>query len=212
MTQHSVKRALDVVVALGGLIVLAPIMAIVAAAVRVQSPGPAIFRQSRIGRHGHPFDCYKFRSMYVGTRSLPTHETPRSSITPLGAVLRRSKIDELPQLLNVVRGDMSLVGPRPCLPTQHELIGHRQRLGVLELRPGITGLAQVLGVDMSEPRRLARLDAAYRERLSLSLDLRLLRATLLPVRSGHRRSIASRAPSGSAVVRAPDRGVDAAGA
>jgi O-antigen biosynthesis protein WbqP len=116
--------------------------------------------------------------MYAGTADLPTHEVASVSVTPLGRYLRQFKIDELPQLWNVLTGDMSLVGPRPCLPSQHELIEARRRLGVFEISPGITGLAQVNGVDMSDPNRLAQMDAQYAGTQSLIGDLRLLMATL----------------------------------
>lgn len=210
LTDRTSKRLIDMSVSIAGLIALAPLMAVVALAVRLQSPGPAIFRQPRVGRNGVVFTCYKFRSMHLGTPELPTHEAPGGSITPIGSLLRRSKLDELPQLLNVARGDMSLVGPRPCLPTQHELIEHRGTLGVLELRPGITGLAQVLGVDMSEPRRLARVDAGYGARQSLALDLRLVAATLAARRS-IRRGVGAVASTGS-TQSARRRRADAAGA
>lgn len=172
------KRILDIAAAAIGLVVLAPLIAAVAAAIRLQSPGPALFRQTRVGRHGVPFTCYKLRSMHAGTTERPTHETPAIAVTPFGHWLRRSKFDELPQLFNVLRGELSLVGPRPCLPSQKELIDLRHTLGVLDVRPGITGLAQIMGIDMSRPRRLAKVDAIYVDRQSLALDLRIIGATL----------------------------------
>ena len=155
-----------------------PILLIVIIAIRLQSPGPAIFTQVRVGKDGRPFTCYKLRTMYSGTANLPTHEVQASSVTALGEHLRRFKIDELPQLCNVLIGDMSLVGPRPCLPSQTELVEARRRLGVLEVRPGITGLAQVNGVDMSDANRLAEIDAQYVRTQSLMGDFRLILATL----------------------------------
>jgi len=116
--------------------------------------------------------------MYSGTANLPTHQVEASAVTPFGELLRRFKIDELPQLWNVLAGDMSLVGPRPCLPSQVELADARRRLGVFEVRPGITGLAQVSGVDMSDANRLAEIDARYVRTQSLVGDLRLIWATL----------------------------------
>jgi O-antigen biosynthesis protein WbqP len=116
--------------------------------------------------------------MYAGTANLPTHQVQPSSVTAFGEHLRRFKIDELPQLCNVLIGDMSLVGPRPCLPSQLDLVEARRRLGVLEVRPGITGLAQVNGVDMSDASRLAEIDAQYVRTQSLIGDLRLILATL----------------------------------
>lgn len=172
------KRALDVVASAVFLLVCWPILLIIIAVIRLQSSGPAIFTQIRVGRSGRPFICYKLRTMYAGTANLPTHEVQASSVTPLGERLRRFKIDELPQLWNVVIGDMSLVGPRPCLPSQIDLVEARRRLGVLDVRPGITGLAQVEGVDMSDAIRLAELDAQYVRTQSLMGDFKLIMATL----------------------------------
>src|SRR6195952_2583872 len=172
------KRAFDVVACGLFLPFLLLILLIVIIAIRLQSPGPAIFRQVRVGKGGQPFTCYKFRTMYSVTANLPTHEVLSSSVTRLDERLRRFKIDELPQLCNVLIGYMSLVGPRPCLPSQVDLVEARRRLGVLEVRPGITGLAQVNGVDMSDPNRLAGIDAQYVRTQSLSNDLKLIWATL----------------------------------
>jgi O-antigen biosynthesis protein WbqP len=160
------------------LLFCSPILLIVIIAIRLQSPGPAIFRQVRVGKNGRPFTCYKLRTMYSGTANLPTHQVQASSVTVLGEHLRRFKIDELPQLCNVLIGDMSLVGPRPCLPSQTALVEARRQLGVFDVRPGITGLAQVNGVDMSDANRLAELDAQYVRTQSLIGDFRLILATL----------------------------------
>jgi O-antigen biosynthesis protein WbqP len=172
------KRAFDVLASALFLLFCWPILLIIIVAIRLQSPGPAIFTQVRVGRNGRPFTCYKLRTMYAGTANLPTHEVQASSVTPLGERLRRFKIDELPQLWNVVIGDMSLVGPRPCLPSQTDLVEARRRLGVLDVRPGITGLAQVNGVDMSDAIRLAEIDAQYVRTQNLTGDFRLIMATL----------------------------------
>jgi len=172
------KRAFDVVACGLFLLFFWPILLIVIIAIRLQSPGPAIFRQVRVGKDGRPFTCYKLRTMYSGTANLPTHEVQASSVTALGEHLRRFKVDELPQLCNVLIGDMSLVGPRPCLPSQTALVEARRQLGVLEVRPGITGLAQVNGVDMSDANRLAEIDAQYVRTQSLIGDFRLILATL----------------------------------
>lgn len=148
-------------------------------AIRATSPGPAILGQVRVGRDGVPFRCLKLRSMFIGTPVVPTHEAAVKQITPVGRFLRASKFDELPQLWNVLRGEMSLVGPRPCLPTQVVLIDERRRRGVYALRPGITGLAQVSGVDMSDPVACAELDARYLAERSIRLDLRILVNTVI---------------------------------
>lgn len=172
------KRMLDVLASGAFLLVFWPVLLIVFVAVRLSSQGPAIFAQIRVGRNERPFTCYKLRTMYVGTASLPTHQVKASAVTPLGEFLRRFKVDELPQLWNVLLGDMSLVGPRPCLPSQNELVEARRRLGVFEVPPGITGLAQVGGIDMSDPDRLAKVDAHYVRSRSFAGDLKLIWATL----------------------------------
>ena len=151
MKNATMKRLVDICAALFGLVLSSPLVAVAVLAIRRESPGPAIFRQQRVGRWGREFTCYKLRTMYVGTAHLPTHETQASAVTPLGQKLRRWKLDELPQLFNVLTGEMSLVGPRPCLPTQTALIEARRTRNVFAVRPGITGLAQVRGIDMSEP-------------------------------------------------------------
>src|SRR3954467_4805891 len=142
------KRAFDISASALLLLLCWPLLFLVLIAIRLHSPGPAIFSQVRVGKDGRLFTCYKLRTMYSGTANLPTHQVQASAVTALGEHLRRFKVDEIPQLFNVLLGDMSLVGPRPCLPSQTALVEARRRLGVLEVRPGITGLAQVNGVDM----------------------------------------------------------------
>ncbi|WP_281036003.1 MULTISPECIES: sugar transferase [unclassified Mesorhizobium] len=172
------KRAFDVIVAAVMLVLTSPVLLVAMLAIRLTSSGPAIFSQPRVGRGGVPFACHKLRTMYAGTPSLPTHEAPSSSVTAAGKFLRRTKIDELPQLWNVLRGEMSLVGPRPCLPAQTELIERRRQLGVLAALPGITGLAQIRGIDMSDPKLCAETDAAYLQAASIGLDVKILLGTL----------------------------------
>lgn len=171
------KRAFDLAIGAVMLAATSPIVLVAMLAIRATSPGPAIFSQIRVGRDGALFSCRKLRTMRRDTPSLPTHEAPANSVTVVGKVLRATKIDELPQLWNVLRGEMSLVGPRPCLPTQTELIERRKRLGVLAAPPGITGLAQIKGIDMSDPRSCAETDAAYVRAASIGLDLRILLGT-----------------------------------
>jgi O-antigen biosynthesis protein WbqP len=171
------KRTFDVLASGLFLLFCWPILLIVIIAIRLQSPGPAIFVQIRVGKDQRPFACCKLRTMYAGTANLPTHEVKASSVTALGERLRRFKIDELPQLWNVLIGDMSLVGPRPCMPSQIDLVEARRGLGVFQVRPGITGLAQVNGIDMSDASRLAKIDAQYVRTQSLIGDLRLIIAT-----------------------------------
>ncbi|RWE30228.1 MAG: sugar transferase [Mesorhizobium sp.] len=172
------KKIFDLAGAAVLLVATSPILLLAILAVRASSPGPVIFSQTRIGREGALFRCHKLRTMYQGTPSLPSHETPESAVTSVGKSLRKFKLDELPQLWNVLRGEMSLVGPRPCLPTQTELIECRRRLGVLQALPGMTGLAQIRGIDMSNPRLLADTDAIYLRTASFWLDLRILFETL----------------------------------
>jgi O-antigen biosynthesis protein WbqP len=172
------KRVFDITACALFLLLFWPLLLIVIVAIRLESPGSAIFKQVRVGRNGKLFTCYKLRTMYSGTSDVPTHLVAPSAVTSLGEHLRRFKIDELPQLCNVLLDDMSLVGPRPSLPSQTDLVEARRRLGVLEVRPGITGLAQVNGVDMSDADRLAEIDARYVRTQSLPGDLKLIWATL----------------------------------
>lgn len=175
------KRALDLIGSIVGLALLWPFLLLSAVFIKSGSPGPVIFAQRRLGRSGEPFTCYKLRSMFVDTQETGTHNIDSSSITPFGQLIRRTKIDEIPQLYNVLMGDMSLVGPRPCLPSQTRLVEARRRAGAFDLRPGITGLAQVNGIDMSEPDRLASLDGQYVRTRSNWGDIKILFATLFMV-------------------------------
>jgi O-antigen biosynthesis protein WbqP len=175
---YILKRPLDVAGAAIGLALLWPVIMAAVLAIRATSAGPGIFSQERVGRGGTPFLCRKLRTMFAGTLSAPTHEVPASRVTPVGRFLRRTKLDELPQLWNVLIGEMSLVGPRPCLPTQVELIDARRRLGAAALRPGITGLAQIRGIDMADPEALAEIDAEYLAAASLAADLGIVLRTL----------------------------------
>jgi O-antigen biosynthesis protein WbqP len=173
------KRLFDFVTSAAGLLVLFPIIVIAAAVIRIETPGNPIFSQKRVGRFGAIFTCYKLRTMHANTGDIPTHEVKGASVTQIGSWLRRWKIDELPQLLNVLKGEMSLVGPRPCLISQTALIEARRKQGVLEVMPGITGLSQISGVDMSDPEKLASLDARYAKTANFRSDFTLLAATFL---------------------------------
>lgn len=164
--------------ALLGTIISAPIIALLVLLIKRDSEGPGIFRQVRVGRNGKPFVCYKLRTMSQDAPNVPTHDSRSSSITRIGRWLRATKADELPQLWNVLMGQMSFVGPRPCLPTQVELIEERRKRGVLELRPGITGLAQINDIDMSDPVRLAKVDADYVAKRTFALDMKILVRTV----------------------------------
>lgn len=172
------KRAFDIAAAVGGLLVAALPIAILVLLIRRESEGPGIFSQQRVGRDGRLFYCHKLRTMRTGTPNVPTHDVQAAQITPIGAFLRRTKLDELPQLWNVLTGEMSFVGPRPCLPSQTTLIEERTKRGVQSLRPGITGLAQINDIDMSDPLRLAEKDAEYLRARSFGLDLSILFRTV----------------------------------
>ena len=171
-------RALDIVLVIPGILVTLPLM-VVLYAIGLFDTGSPLFRQIRVGRRQQPFTLVKFRTMQPGTASVATHLTDASAVTPFGSFLRRTKLDELPQLWNVLKGEMSLVGPRPCLSNQHELIRERQLRGVFGIRPGITGLAQVQGVDMSTPVLLAEIDAQMIKTLSPASCLRYIMLTAL---------------------------------
>lgn len=151
-------RFFDLLFSAAGLVVGLPVLLVLLVACYLDTRSPLFF-QVRVGRHQRPFTLVKFRTMHPGAASVATHLADASAITSFGRLLRRTKLDELPQLWNVVKGDMSLVGPRPGLFNQEKLLQARTMRGVFAVRPGITGLAQVNGVDMSEPVRLAELDA-----------------------------------------------------
>jgi O-antigen biosynthesis protein WbqP len=172
------NRAFEAVVATAGLIVLSPVILVCMIAVRLDSPGPAILTQQRVGQGERVFRCHKLRTMVAGTATLPTHLVSAAQITRVGTFLRRTKLDELPQLLNIIRGEMSFVGPRPCLPTQSELIEERRRRGVFAVRPGLTGLAQVQNIDMSNPPYLAEVDAKYLATRTFTGDLSIIVRTV----------------------------------
>lgn len=178
-----ILRILDVLISLGGLALASPVLAALYV-LGLFDTGSPVFRQQRVGRYQQPFTLLKFRSMRLDTASVASHEVGAAAITPFGHFLRRSKLDELPQLWNVLRGDMSLVGPRPCLPNQHELISERQVRGVFNVRPGVTGLAQLSGIDMSMPQLLAETDALMLQQLTLGTYLRYLARTALGQGSG----------------------------
>ena len=180
MLFETTKRAMDLVIACVAAIVVLPVMAVIAIAVRLDSRGPALLRQSRVGRHGEDFELLKFRTMVVGAHTmgsgwLVAERDPR--ITRIGHFLRRWSLDELPQLLNVLRGEMSIIGPRPTLRYQVEQYTDFQRRR-LEVPPGITGWAQVQGRnDLPWPERI-ELDVWYVDHRSLRLELEILRRTL----------------------------------
>lgn len=174
------RRLFDICVALALLAILALPMLAIALAVALDSPGPVIFKQQRVGRDRKLFWMYKFRTMRVGTPEVATHLMTdlEKYITRVGRFLRKTSLDELPQLFNVLKGDMSIIGPRPALYNQYDLIEMRERAGVNRLRPGITGWAQVNGRDELSLEEKTRYDAEYLRRQSFLLDLKILWLTL----------------------------------
>lgn len=170
-------RVFDVFLSLVGLIVLAPILGLLCILGWLDT-GMPIFRQQRVGRYQQLFILLKFRTMQPSTASVATHLANASAVTRLGRFLRRTKLDELPQLWNVLKGEMSLVGPRPCLSNQTELIAERELRGVFGIRPGITGFAQINRIDMSTPKLLAETDALMLSEMGLATYFRCIFKTL----------------------------------
>lgn len=177
------KRILDLMLAVLALLVLIVPIALVALLVRVTSPGPVLYWSDRVGRHNCLFKMPKFRSMRIDTPAVATHllENPTAWLTPIGSFLRRSSLDELPQLWSILCGDMSFVGPRPALFNQDDLILLRTACGVHELLPGLTGWAQINGRDELPIPEKVRLDAEYLESRSLVFDVRILWLTFMKV-------------------------------
>ena len=178
-------RLFDLVFSLIGLVVGAPIL-LVLALIGLFDTGSPVFRQVRVGRNKKPFTLIKFRTMKIDTASVATHLASSSSITPFGHFLRRTKLDELPQLWNVLKGEMSLVGPRPGLFNQQELMTARDKYGVFEVRPGITGLSQINKIDMSTPELLAESDAKMISEMSLGNHFKYIFQTVAGKGSGDR--------------------------
>lgn len=178
------KRLLDIMFAAGGILVTVPILLIVGIAIKIDSPGPVIFKQKRVGRDCQLFDMYKFRTMRVEAPSeVPTHEFSGGMhyVTPVGRVLRKTSADELPQLWNILRGDMSFVGPRPALWNQHDLIGVRENYGANSVRPGLTGWAQINGRDELSISEKAALDGQYVLGRGILLDAKCILGTVVTV-------------------------------
>jgi lipopolysaccharide/colanic/teichoic acid biosynthesis glycosyltransferase len=182
----TLKRLLDVVVALLLSIAVLPVILVLGALILGIDRHNPFFAQRRLGRNELPFTMYKLRTMKSDTLDVPTHEVSASSVSKLGGFLRRTKLDELPQLWSVIRGDMSFVGPRPGLVDHDELTVNRRALNVFSLVPGITGVSQIDRIDMSDPKRLAESDARYIGRDSLSGDIGIMWATLMGKGSGDR--------------------------
>ena len=178
-------RILDIVFATLGLVFGLPFLVVIYV-VGLFDTGSPLFRQERVGRYKKPFILVKFRTMVPDTKSVASHLADSSSITSVGRFLRQTKLDELPQLWNVLKGEMSLVGPRPCLFNQVELVQERESRGVLDVRPGITGLAQVNNIDMSTPRLLAETDQVMLENMTMGAYFKYIIMTVAGKGAGDR--------------------------
>ncbi|MEL7306870.1 sugar transferase [Pseudoalteromonas sp. D15MCD-2] len=178
-------RILDFFIALFGLVFAFPFL-IILFIIGLFDTGSPVFRQERVGRNQKPFILVKFRTMKVDTASVASHLASSASITPFGSFLRKTKLDEIPQLWNVLKGEMSLVGPRPGLFNQEELTLERSKLNVFDVRPGITGLAQVNEIDMSTPAKLAEVDKQMIDTLNIKLYFKLILMTVTGSGSGDR--------------------------
>ncbi|HIX76937.1 MAG TPA: sugar transferase [Candidatus Fusicatenibacter intestinigallinarum] len=181
MYKKYLKRLIDIVMSLGGIVCLSWLYLILIVAIRLDSPGPILFRQKRVGKKKRHFQILKFRTMRTDTpHDMPTHllQDPDQFITRTGRFLRKTSLDELPQLWNILKGDMSVVGPRPALWNQFDLIEEREKYGANDIRPGLTGWAQIHGRDELEIEEKAKLDGYYAEHLSFGLDVKCFLRTI----------------------------------
>ena len=178
------KRGLDFLISTLAILFLSPVLILIALAIKIDSKGPVLFKQKRVGKDKKHFMIYKFRSMYVDAPSdMPTHllKDPSARITRVGAFLRKTSLDELPQLINIFKGEMSIVGPRPALWNQYDLIEERDKYGANQIRPGLTGWAQINGRDELEIDEKSKLDGYYVQHMSLSLDAKCFLGTFISV-------------------------------
>ena len=184
MYQKYGKRLLDILLSGCGIVVLSPVYLILALAIKIDDPGPVFFRQKRVGIHKTYFNILKFRTMKMETpRDVPTHllENPEQYITRVGKVLRKTSLDELPQIFQIFTGKMSIIGPRPALWNQYDLISERDKYGANDVRPGLTGWAQINGRDELPIDVKARFDGEYVEKLSFSFDCKCFFGTIFSV-------------------------------
>lgn len=182
--KDSLKREIDFLLSLVGIIVLSPILLILCLAIKIDSKGPVIFKQKRVGKNKTHFYIYKFRTMKVDTpKETPTHllSNPDFFITRVGKFLRKTSLDELPQLFNILKGDMAVIGPRPALWNQYDLIEERDKYYANDIRPGLTGLAQISGRDELEIEYKARLDGQYTSNITPLMDLKCFFGTIISV-------------------------------
>ncbi len=184
MYKDGLKRGIDFLLSLVGIIVLSPILLILCIAIKIDSKGPVIFKQKRVGKNKSRFYIYKFRTMKVDTpQETPTHllSNPDFFITRVGKFLRKTSLDELPQLFNILKGDMAVIGPRPALWNQYDLIEERDKYHANDIRPGLTGLAQISGRDELEIDYKARLDGQYTANITPWMDLKCFFGTIISV-------------------------------
>lgn len=179
-----VKRLLDLILSAAGIVVLSPLLLILAIAIKLDSPGPVLFKQKRVGIHKTHFNILKFRTMRIDTpKDCPTHllENPQQWITRVGGFLRKTSLDELPQIFNIFMGQMSVIGPRPALWNQYDLLEERDKYGANDVTPGLTGWAQINGRDELPIDVKAKLDGEYVEKMSFLFDCRCFFGTILSV-------------------------------
>lgn len=184
MYKDGLKRGIDLLLSLAGIIVLSPILLILCLAIKIDSKGPVIFKQKRVGKNKSHFYIYKFRTMKIDTpKETPTHllSNPDFFITRVGKFLRKTSLDELPQLFNILKGDMAVIGPRPALWNQYDLIEERDKYHANDIRPGLTGLAQISGRDELEIEYKARLDGQYTSNITPLMDLKCFFGTIISV-------------------------------
>ncbi len=184
MYQKFGKRFLDIVLSACGIVVLAPVFALIAIAIKADDPGPVFFRQKRVGIHKSHFQIMKFRTMRMDApRDVPTHllENPEACITRVGRILRKTSVDELPQIFQIFTGEMSIIGPRPALWNQFDLIEEREKYGANDVRPGLTGWAQINGRDELPIDVKARLDGEYVRNMSFLFDCKCFFGTIISV-------------------------------
>ncbi|MCL2919631.1 sugar transferase [Shewanella litorisediminis] len=177
MYSKIIKRLFDLLIVFFATVILLPLLIAVGVLIKLFDPGPVIFKQKRIGRHAKEFDFYKFRSMPVNTGDIPSDKLGLINITWVGRLIRRTNLDELPQLFNVLKGDMSIVGPRPPIVSQRQLVELRKQSGAIVCRPGLTGLAQVSAFDGMTVEQKASFDAEYARKVSFLTDVKIILRT-----------------------------------
>lgn len=184
MYKKYIKRILDFLLSLLGIVILSPVLLLICLAIKIDSKGPIIFQQKRVGKDKTYFNIYKFRTMKSETpKEMPTHllDNPDAFITKVGKFLRKTSLDELPQLFNILKGDMAVIGPRPALWNQYDLVAERDKYNANDILPGLTGLAQISGRDELEIPAKAQLDGQYTKKVSFAMDVKCFVGTVLSI-------------------------------